>query len=200
MNPDKAREKQQALEREERLRIRNQVREQLERTKRKADEARLARDAAEQHRATGRPYSRSCSPPRSQGRPGGQPEASASTSTASNFKSDVHSTNQGPVAATMAVVSTGTTILGKKATPAPFYGAEQDDYDRHLKQFKAACTINAEDTDKEMLTLFPFTLRADAMERFYGSGKTFGTFGELEKEFTRYYKRKYERRDPITRL
>ena len=92
------------------------------------------------------------------------------------------------------------TLLSKKAAPTLFYGTEHDDHDRHLKQFRAACSLNGENTDTEMIDLFPFTLRGEATEWFYDKGKTYTKFDELEKDFKGYYQRKFDRRDPVARL
>ncbi|EFJ33472.1 hypothetical protein SELMODRAFT_407273 [Selaginella moellendorffii] len=91
-------------------------------------------------------------------------------------------------------------VIMKKALPPTFHGMENEDYERHLKQFNTACALNNEIMDVEKIALFPFTLKGDAAEWFYDQNATYTTFAALSDDFKGYYKKKYECRDPVVRL
>ncbi|EFJ28274.1 hypothetical protein SELMODRAFT_411657 [Selaginella moellendorffii] len=103
-----------------------------------------------------------------------------------------------PVLVSMA--GTSNPVIMKKALPPTFHGTENEDYERHLKQFNAACALNNEIMDVKKIALFPFTLKGDAAEWFYNQNATYATFAALSDDFKGYYKKKYERRDPVVRL
>ncbi|EFJ28113.1 hypothetical protein SELMODRAFT_411656 [Selaginella moellendorffii] len=113
-----------------------------------------------------------------------------------DFDQYFHALGNQQVVQPMLVSMAGTSnpVIMKKALPPTFHGTENEDYERHLKQFNAACALNNEIMDVEKIALFPFTLKGDAAEWFYA----YATFAALSDDFKGYYKKKYECRDPVT--